>query len=234
MTIPATRAWIRFGRYFRSRDTGLMNRPEQIAIHGWGNEKPFKARGSGSWSFSTVAPTRKSRRATTQPNWALLMPSKWSHRHAARGFQRKQSYFSTKRKAGDSCRNNGNTAGFRAGVYCSGIGSKEGSGASVITAEDIRNNASGRKLSYWVTNDACPPSPGCVIPKRVPLPTESGVHFASVWQFAQSPRRNDFASGCSNYNRDGNCYTPGLEGSHMHVDVDVADSPDPSAGRTGK
>ncbi len=36
-------------------------------------------------------------------------------------------------------------------MYCSGIAFKEGSGATVITAEDIRQNARGRQLAYWVT-----------------------------------------------------------------------------------
>ncbi len=60
-----------------------------------------------------------------------------------------------------------NAVSFRAGVYCSGIASKEASGASIVTAEDIRQNAGGRKLEYWVVNDACPPSPGCAFPKPV-------------------------------------------------------------------
>src|ERR1019366_1514535 len=45
-----------------------------------------------------------------------------------------------------------NSAGFVAGVYCSGIAAKEGSGASIVTAEDIRANAGGRKITYWVVN----------------------------------------------------------------------------------
>ena len=125
------------------------------------------------------------------------------------------------------------SAGFRAGVYCSGIAFKEGSGATVITAEDIRQNAGGRRLVYWVTNDSCPPSPGCVLPSKPPNPAASGVPFADVWQFAQSPRRAEFASGCSaNYSTDGNCYPPGGEAQDLHVDVDVATSADPSQART--
>ena len=121
-------------------------------------------------------------------------------------------------------------AGFRAGVYCSGIPAKDGK-SSVVTAEDIRENAQGRELSYWVTNDVCPPSPGCFFPKP-PAPGASGVDFAEIWQFAQSPRRKDFAAMCRNYNPDGNCYPPGVDpASHLHVDVNTATSPDPSAGR---
>ena len=57
-------------------------------------------------------------------------------------------------------------AGFRAGVYCSGIAAQEKGGASIITAEDIRQSAGTRHIAYWVTNDACPPSPGCVLTGR--------------------------------------------------------------------
>jgi hypothetical protein len=125
------------------------------------------------------------------------------------------------------------SAGFKAGVYCSGIFFKEGSGATVITAEDIRQNAGGRQLAYWVSNDSCPPSPGCVLRSKPPNPAASGVSFADVWQFAQSPRRAQFASGCpANYNNDGNCYPPGGEAERLHMDLDVGISTDPSHGRT--
>ena len=120
-------------------------------------------------------------------------------------------------------------AGFRAGVYCSGIPAKEGKG-SIVTAEDIRENAQGRDISFWVTNDACPPSPGCAVSPSAP--SQSGVAFADVWQFAQSPRRKDFAAQCRNYSSDGNCYPPGVDpASHLHVDVNTATSADPSHGR---
>ncbi len=120
-------------------------------------------------------------------------------------------------------------AGFRAGIYCSGMAAKEGSGASVVTADDIRANADGRKIVYFVTNDGCPPSPGCGFPERPASPRESGVRFAEVWQFAQSPRRRDVAKACrASYARDGNCYPPGL---NVHVDLDTAASSDPSEGR---
>jgi Domain of unknown function (DUF1906) len=125
-------------------------------------------------------------------------------------------------------------AGFRAGVYCSGIAAKEGRGVSVVTAEDIRESAAGRKIAYWIANDACPPSPGCAFPKPPPSPPESGIAFAEGWQFAQSPKRRDVAAGCpANYNRDGSCYPPGIDlARHLHVDINTAPSPDPSQGRT--
>jgi len=122
--------------------------------------------------------------------------------------------------------------GFRAGVYCSGIAAREDEG-TVVTADDIRQHAGGREIVYWVTNDACPPSPGCVFPRKPPHPAESGLEFADAWQFAQSPRRKDVSAGClPNQNPDGNCYPPGVELSRkLHVDVDTATSGDPSRGR---
>lgn len=121
-------------------------------------------------------------------------------------------------------------AGFRAGIYCSGIAAKDD--GNVVTAEDIRQSAGAREIVYWAINDACPPAPGCAFPARPPSPVQSGVLFAEVWQFAQSPQRKDVAGRCANYNRDGNCYPPGLGGQRLQVDVNSADSADPSHGRT--
>ena len=143
-------------------------------------------------------------------------------------------------------------AGFRAGVYCSGMPAPDD--GNVVTAVDIREHAgesagrsplddragqvrarhnAARDIVYWVTNDACPPAPGCAFPERPPGPGESGVRFAEVWQFAQSPRRNDVAAHCTNYSRDGNCYPPGTAaGQGLHVDLNTATSADPSHGRT--
>jgi hypothetical protein len=128
-------------------------------------------------------------------------------------------------------------AGFGAGVYCSGIGAREGSGASVVTAKDIRENAGGREIHYWVVNDSCPPSPGCTVSAAGMSTASSGIAFSEVWQFAQSPRRADFAKGCVvassvGYNKDGNCYvSDGMRGK-LYLDLDVATSGDPSHGRS--
>ena len=120
-------------------------------------------------------------------------------------------------------------AGFRAGVYCSGIPAKDGK-EMIVTAEDIRKNAQEREITYWVTNDVCPPSPGCGF--LAPTPSQSGVGFADIWQFAQSPSRKDFAAQCNNYNAEGNCYPPRVNpASRLHVDVNTATSADPSHGR---
>jgi hypothetical protein len=122
-------------------------------------------------------------------------------------------------------------AGFRAGIYCSGMAAADDS--NVVTAKDIRQTAGGREIAYWVTNDACPPAPGCAFPQLPPSPAQSGVDFAEVWQFAQSPRRKDVAGHCTNYRRDGNCYPPGVDAAlALHVDLNAATSADPSHGRT--
>jgi len=121
--------------------------------------------------------------------------------------------------------------GFRAGIYCSGMPAPDGS--NVVTAEDIRQSAGSRSITYWAINDACPPAPGCTFPQRPPGPTQSGVQFAEVWQFAQSPQRKDVAGRCTNYSRDGECYPPGVSAAQkLHVDISTATSIDPSQGRT--
>ena len=123
--------------------------------------------------------------------------------------------------------------GFAAGIYCSGISAEKEGGESIVTADDIRQNAGARKIAYWVTNDACPPSPGCAFPKREPNPADSGIRFANVWQFAQSPKRPEVAASCPAYNPDGNCYPPGISAvQRLHIDVNTATTPDPSHGRT--
>lgn len=136
-------------------------------------------------------------------------------------------------------------AGFRAGVYCSGIPAKDD--GNIVTAEDIRAHATDsvsgavagrsaratRQIVFWAINDGCPPAPGCSLPQHAPSPAQSGVPFAEVWQFAQSPRRKDVAAHCSNYNRNGSCYPPGIPISrNLYVDLDSATSPDPSHGRS--
>ena len=73
-------------------------------------------------------------------------------------------------------------AGFRAGIYCSGIAAKEDGGVTVVTADDIRQNAGGRKIVYWVANDACPPSPGCAFPQArqsVPIAASTSRRYGN-------------------------------------------------------
>lgn len=122
-------------------------------------------------------------------------------------------------------------AGFRAGIYCSGIPAADDS--NIVTAEDIRQSAGSRQISFWAINDACPPAPGCAFPQNPPNPGGSGVRFADVWQFAQSPQRKDVAGRCTNYSREGECYPPGTTPAQgLHIDVNSATSADPSHGRT--
>lgn len=118
--------------------------------------------------------------------------------------------------------------GFRAGIYCSGIPNKDD--GNVVTAEDIRESAGTREIVYWAINDACPPSPGSTTTQGAPNPADSGVKFADIWQFAQSPQRKDVAAHCTNYARDGNCYAPGLP--QVFIDLNTATSADPSHGRS--
>jgi hypothetical protein len=119
--------------------------------------------------------------------------------------------------------------GFRAGVYCSGIPVKESSGNSITTTEDIRASEAPREFVFWAYNDACPPSPGCVFPQDPPAPVGSGTSFAAVWQFAQSPRRKEFAAHCPpGYHTDGNCYAPSDTAHIWFLDVNSSLSPDPS------
>ena len=120
-------------------------------------------------------------------------------------------------------------AGFRPGIYCSGMPANEGHGEFTITANYVRDHAGQREIVYFVYNDACPPSPGCAYLKNPPEPAASGVPFAAVWQFAQSPRRREFTRHCASaYNADGNCYAPGMGPGSSLVDVDSATSADPS------
>ena len=122
-----------------------------------------------------------------------------------------------------------NRSPYRAGVYCSGIPFREDAGEVVTTAQDIKKHAGRRRIQYWVFNDACPPSPGCST-EQSPRPRESGIDFAQVWQFAQSPKRKTISAACSGaYRSDGNCYPPEMD---VFVDINSSTNSDPSHGRT--
>jgi hypothetical protein len=125
-------------------------------------------------------------------------------------------------------------AGYGTGVYCSGIAFRESSKVSVVTANDIRDNLGGRDIHFFISNDRCGPAPGCLFPNVPPAPAKSGVSYAEIWQYAQSPRRPEMTAACrQTYAPDDHCYPPGIApGSGMHIDVDSADSQDPSHGRT--
>jgi hypothetical protein len=122
-------------------------------------------------------------------------------------------------------------AGFSSGVYCSGMPVKESPGLTITTADDVRDNAASHDFVIWAYNDACPPSPGCAFPENPPSPSSSGIGNATVWQFAQSPRRKEFTARCpAKYAPDGNCYAPSDTAHKWFLDMNSATSPDPSGG----
>jgi hypothetical protein len=122
-------------------------------------------------------------------------------------------------------------AGYRPAVYCSGMPVQEGPGVTITTADDIHNDAAARDICIWAYNDFCPPSPGCTFPQDPPTPSSSGIGYAAVWQFAQSPRRKEFTAHCpAKYAPDGNCYAPGDVAHKWFLDLNTATSPDPSGG----
>jgi hypothetical protein len=123
--------------------------------------------------------------------------------------------------------------GYRAGVYCSGMPAKESGGITILTADDIRAHAGSREFTFFVYNDACPPSPGCSFSATAPAPGASGVSYAKAWQFAQSPRRKEFTARCpTGYHQNGNCYSSADTAAMWELDADTASSSDPS-GATG-
>jgi hypothetical protein len=122
-------------------------------------------------------------------------------------------------------------AGFRPGVYASGQVVHEGPGVTITTAQDIRAHVSAQHLhgiAMWVYEDDCPPAPGCTL--QPPPLSGSGTPDAIVWQYAQSPRRPANTRSCAKtYAPNGNCYAANLK--TLQLDLNVANSPDPSGGR---
>jgi len=118
--------------------------------------------------------------------------------------------------------------GFRPGVYCSGIVVDEGQGVTIVTADDIRASEASRQFAFWVFNDACPPSLGCVSLANPPLPSASGVKDAAVWQFVRSPREKESASRCTGYASDENCYAAADAARKWFLDMDIAATANPS------
>ena len=118
--------------------------------------------------------------------------------------------------------------GFRPGAYCSGMEVDEGGGVTIVTADDIRSNEAPRNFAYWVFNDACPPSPGCVSVGSPPLPSANGVKDAAAWQFVRSPREKETAARCSGYAADENCYAAVDAAKKWHLDMNLAASSNPS------
>jgi hypothetical protein len=128
---------------------------------------------------------------------------------------------------------------YRPGVYASGQPvpdgtSPDGKPVTITTIQDIRGHVAAghlHEIAFWVIQDACPPAPGCVVQaSQSPAPDLSGTMDAAAWQYAQSPRRKSITQACgATYNRDGNCYAPGM--SQFQLDLSSSGSPDPSHGR---
>jgi len=124
-------------------------------------------------------------------------------------------------------------SGFRPGAYVSGQPAPDGGGATITTAEDVRQKTAAghlHEVALWVAQDACPPAPGCVV--RPLAVAESGTSESDTvaWQYAQSPRRGKVTQACAQtYAADNNCYPAGE--SRIFVDLDTATSADPSHGR---
>lgn len=122
--------------------------------------------------------------------------------------------------------------GYQGGFYCSAMPVKEDSHTTITTVGDIAQFLKSRAFAIWAFNDACPPSPGCAFPRDPPSPIRSGSSIATVWQYAQSPRRKEFAARCPpGYHADGNCYAPSDARHLWFLDVDSASTADPSNGR---
>lgn len=127
-------------------------------------------------------------------------------------------------------------SGYKAGAYLSGQKDADGKGPDgrtiyITTAADVREHIAKEKrhaVALWVYDDTCPPAPGCVV--RAPKLAASGTDGAMVWQYAQSPRRPEVTRSCAQtYAADGQCYA-GVS-KDLVLDLDVAASADPSAGR---
>ena len=101
-------------------------------------------------------------------------------------------------------------AGFRAGIYCSGIPQSKMT-ANIVTAEDIRQSAGGRQIVYWAINDACPPAPGCAFPSAAAQPLPK-VAFASPRSGSSRNRRSAkmWRRTAATTAATENCYPPGI------------------------
>jgi hypothetical protein len=128
-------------------------------------------------------------------------------------------------------------AGFVPGAYVSGQPVPDGTGpegkpATITTAAFVRQQVAARKLhpvALWIAQDACPPAPGCRA-APAPRPDDSGTLDTTIWQYAQSPRRPAVTATCAQtYAPDNMCY--GGASTDLFLDLDVAQSADPSHGR---
>jgi hypothetical protein len=122
-------------------------------------------------------------------------------------------------------------SGFRPGVYASGQRVQDDPGVWIDTIEDIRarvNKGGLHDVAIFDALDQCPPAPGCTVHAKF-LNAAPDLNL-TAWQYSQSPRRPEITKSCgATYASDGNCYAPGFP--QVFLDMDVANSADPSHGR---
>lgn len=123
------------------------------------------------------------------------------------------------------------SSNYRPGVYASGQRVQDDPGVWIDTIEDIRARVKKgglHEVAIFNALDQCPPSPGCTLHAK-PLSAAPDLNL-TAWQYSQSPRRPEITQSCgATYATDGNCYAPGFP--QIFLDMDAADSADPSHGR---
>ena len=129
------------------------------------------------------------------------------------------------------------TSDYRPGVYASGQPVPNGPGQTITTIDDIRSRVTIGHLhpvAMFDAQDTCPPAPGCTLNAK-PLSSSGELTLSPggdliAWQYSQAPRRPELTHSCAKtYAADGNCYAPGAP--TIFLDMDIADSADPSHGR---
>ena len=56
------------------------------------------------------------------------------------------------------------------------------------------------------------------------------MSYASIFQYVQSPRRKEYTAQCAEtYSADGNCFAPGDTAKAWFLDLNSANSADPSS-----
>lgn len=233
--LPALRKTFVFTSYWLSPPPGerrntWKGKRELLASNGFGFLVLYRGRDSGELKNGSDAKAKGIRDASTAANNAKLegfAPATIIFLDIEEGGRLPDTYHVYLRAWLEELKR----SGFAAGVYCSGIPVKEEPGVSITTADDINNHAPSHEMAIWAYNDACPPSPGCTFPENPPAPSASGISYATVWQFAQSPRRKEFTAHCpAKYAPDGNCYAPGDTAHKWFLDVNSATSANPSGG----
>ena len=81
--------------------------------------------------------------------------------------------------------------------------------SQISTARDILSHEGSRPLALWVANDACPPAPGCVLPKRPLAAASSGIPGCAGLAVRAIAAQRSLPSQCAaTYAADNNCYAP--------------------------